>query len=199
MYTIYHVYILCSGPSLKGHSKEDVPLERTQILGNKHHKCTQCSLLRKDTSLIMAVLFGRKVVRFRGGLLYIHHRTYMYQIYILHVDRDGMECRHLKITHGWSQHFFINMSEVVLKQTEFALYTKDIPVLVLLLIYPRWCKRRLLLPIANFPVGEFPGDRHCKLYKHFYQVTGFRDSSPEFPTYIVTWGKKPLKNLLCHY
>ncbi len=32
-------HMVYSGPSLKGHSREDPPLERTQILGSKYYEC----------------------------------------------------------------------------------------------------------------------------------------------------------------
>ncbi len=60
---------LYSSPSLKGHSREDTPLERTQFLGSKYSEYMWCSPLIKDTSLIRTELFGRKGVLLRGRLI----------------------------------------------------------------------------------------------------------------------------------
>ena len=59
-------YLICSGHSLK----DDTPLERTQVFGNKYHECMWCSLSPKDTSLVRTELFGRRGVLIREGLLY---------------------------------------------------------------------------------------------------------------------------------
>ncbi len=54
-----------SGPSLKGHSRKDTPLERTQIFGGKYCERMWCSLSPKDTSLIRTEFFGRSGVLIR--------------------------------------------------------------------------------------------------------------------------------------
>ena len=61
-----------SGPSLNGHSREDTPLKRTQILASKYHECIYDapSLIPKDSSLIRTELFGRRGVPIGAGLLY---------------------------------------------------------------------------------------------------------------------------------
>ncbi len=58
-----------SGPSLKGHSRKDTPLQRMQIFGSKYCECMWCSLSPKDTSLIRRDFLGRRGVLIRGGLL----------------------------------------------------------------------------------------------------------------------------------
>ncbi len=61
-------------PILKETLREDIPLKRTKIHGNRYYECVYCSLSPKDTSQIKTELFGKKgilITMITGGPLYI--------------------------------------------------------------------------------------------------------------------------------
>ncbi len=65
------IYLVQWSLSYRIFSREDTPLERTQIFGSKYYDCMQCSLSPKDTFLIRTELSGRRGVLITVGITVI--------------------------------------------------------------------------------------------------------------------------------